>query len=100
MHSLTSLIQGYAPENVEPSYDAPWMGLLNDGAGWIVGTVLVVIVILLVVGAMIWVAGKLGGSGRAQDVGVTFILWTVVAAVVVGAAGGIIAWAAGLDWFA
>lgn len=99
MFSLNSLLQGYAPENVEPSFDAPWMPLLSDGANWAVGTVLVVIVILLVVGVAIWVAGKLGGSGRAQEVGVTFLLWTVIGAIFVGAAGGIVAWASNLDWF-
>lgn len=99
MNKLTSLVQAQGPGDVEPSYDAPWMNLLGDGADWIVGTVLYVIVILLVVGVLIWIGGKLGGSGRAQDVGVTFIIWVIVGAAVVGGGGAIISWASGLDIF-
>jgi len=89
----------FRPEDIEPDYSAPWMGLLGDGVGWLVGTFLIVIGALLAVGVLIWLAGKLGGSSRAQDVGVTFVLWVVIGAIVLGGIGGIIAWASGLDVF-
>lgn len=99
MQTIFHTFQSLGPSGVEPTYDAPWMGLLNDGAGWVLGTLLVVVVVLLAVGALMWIAGKLGGSSRAQDVGITILLWTVLGAIVIGGAGGLISWAAGLDLF-
>src|SRR5699024_9245073 len=89
----------FRPEDIEPDYSAPWMGLLGDGVGWLVGTFLIVVGALVEVGVLIWRAGKFGGSSGAQDVGVTFVLWVVIGAIVLGGIGGIIAWASGLDVF-
>lgn len=99
MQTVLSMLQALGPGDVSPTYDAPWMGLLNDGAGWVLGTLLVVVAVLLGVGALMWIAGKLGGGSRAQEVGITIVLWTVVGAIVIGGAGGLIAWAAGLELF-
>lgn len=89
--------QEYGPESIEASYDAPWMQLLNDVGGWIVGTVIVVGVILVAIAAIIFASSKASGASRGQEVGIQALLWIGVVMAVVGSAGGVIAWAAGLD---
>lgn len=89
--------EGTGPESIEPDYSGPWMGLLNDIGGWVVGTVIVVGVVLLVIAAIMVAGSKSTGMSRGQEVGVTAMLWVGGIMAVVGSAGGIIAWATGLD---
>ena len=85
--------------DITPKFDGPWMPTLNNIASIMLGTFLVVLVIGLGVGLLVWVLGKLSSSGRAQDVGITFIVWTVVAAAGLASASGLIGWAMGLPLF-
>ncbi|MGO1699598.1 MAG: hypothetical protein ACTHZD_14720 [Micrococcaceae bacterium] len=93
---LTSVVANVTPESISPTFNAPWMGFLGSIAGWAGGTALVVLVIVLVVGAVVWIASKLSSSGRGQDAGISIILWGLLAAGIVGAIGGLVGWAAGL----
>lgn len=89
--------QDYGPDDLEPRFDGPWMSLLNDVGGWVVGTVIVVGVILLVIAAIIIAGSKSTGMSRGQEAGVTALLWIGGLMAVVGSAGGLIAWLTDLD---
>lgn len=85
--------------DIAPAFDAPWMPTLNNIASMVLGTVLVVLVIGVGISVVIWVLGKLSSSGRAQDVGVTFIIWTLIGAAIAGSAAGLVGWGMGLPLF-
>lgn len=89
--------QEYGPDSIDASYDAPWMHLLNDVGGWIVGTVIVIGVILVAIAAIIFASSKSSGASRGQEISITALLWIGAIMAVVGSAGSLIAWAAGLD---
>ncbi len=97
--SLSVLAGGYDP-GVTPNFNAPWMDQLQNIGGMVLATALVLFVIAVVAGLVVWLFGKLSGGGRAQDTGLSILLWGVVAAVVVGSIGGIISWATGVPLFA
>lgn len=85
--------------DIAPKFDAPWMPTLNNVASMMLGTFLVALVIGLGVGVIVWIFGKLSSSGRAQDVGISFMLWTLVAAALLAGASGFIGWGMGLPLF-
>lgn len=85
--------------DIAPKFDAPWMPTLNNVASMMLGTFLVALVIGLGAGVIIWIFGKLSSSGRAQDVGISFMLWTLVAAALLAGATGFISWGMGLPLF-
>ena len=100
----TSLITagGFDPD-ISPSgttsENAPWLDYLQTLGGHIVATILVCLVIVMVVAALLWVAGKLGAGGAAQQGGLSALLWALVAAAVIGSASGAILWFSGADLF-
>lgn len=100
MNTLTSFTTlGANLPDISPKFDAPWMPTLNNVASMMLGTFLVALVIGLGVGVVIWIFGKLSSSGRAQDVGISFMLWTLVAAALLAGAAGFISWGMGLPLF-
>ena len=100
MNTLTSFTTlGANLPDISPRFDAPWMPTLNNVASMMLGTFLVVLVIGLGVGVVVWILGKLSSSGRAQDVGISFMLWTLVAAALLAGAAGFISWGMGLPLF-
>lgn len=100
MNTLTSFTTlGANLPDISPRFDAPWMPTLNNVASMMLGTFLVALVIGLGVGVVIWIFGKLSSSGRAQDVGISFMLWTLVAAALLAGAAGFISWGMGLPLF-
>jgi small multidrug resistance pump len=102
MNALTSLsvmAKGYNP-GITPNFNAPWLPSVQSVGGMIVATAIVLLGVLIVIGAVTWVVGKLGSFGNAQSAGLTIILVGVVAAVIIGSVGGIIAWASGIPLFA
>ncbi|MFC0248438.1 hypothetical protein ACFFIO_07980 [Citricoccus parietis] len=103
MNALTSLsvmASGYDP-GVKPNLDAPWMPELQNIGGMVLGTALVLFVIAIGVGLAVWLFGKIGpGGGRAQEGGLSILLWGVVASIIIGSLGGLIAWATGIPVFA
>lgn len=48
---------------------------------------------------LVWIFGKLSSSGRAQDVGISFVVWGIVAAALIAGAASLIGWGAGLPLF-
>lgn len=100
MNTLTSFTTlGANLPDISPKFDGPWMSTLNNVASMMLGTFLVALVIGLGVGVVIWIFGKLSSSGRAQDVGISFMLWTLVAAALLAGAAGFISWGMGLPLF-
>lgn len=100
MNTLTSFTTlGANLPDISPQFDAPWMPTLNNVASMMLGTFLVALVIGLGVGVVVWIFGKLSSSGRAQDVGISFMLWTLVAAALLAGAAGFISWGMGLPLF-
>ncbi|QCU77993.1 hypothetical protein E7744_07205 [Citricoccus sp. SGAir0253] len=101
MNVLTAvtLAGGYNP-GISPNFNAPWLPTVQSVGGMVVATAIVVLGIVVVAGLLMWVAGKLGAGGRAQETGLSILLWGVVAAAVIGSIGGIIAWATGIPLFA
>ena len=100
MNTLTSFTTlGANLPDISPRFDAPWMPTLNNVASMMLGTFLLALVIGLGVGVVIWIFGKLSSSGRAQDVGISFMLWTLVAAALLAGAAGFISWGMGLPLF-
>ena len=101
MNIFTSTMStlGAGLPDIQPRFDAPWMPTLNNAASWFLGTFLVALIIGLGVGVIVWIFGKLSSSGRAQDVGISFMLWTVIAAALLAGAAGFISWGMGLPLF-
>lgn len=98
--SLSVVAGGYDP-GVTPNFDAPWMPQLQSIGGMVLATALVLFVIAIVAGLAVWLFGKIGpGGGRAQEGGLSILLWGVLAAVAVGSIGGIIGWSTGVPLFA
>ncbi|MGO1523364.1 MAG: hypothetical protein ACTHV8_06700 [Nesterenkonia sp.] len=97
----TSIIGTFTPGRTDADFSAPWLALFDDAFGWIIATVVFILAIVMVVGLAMWVAGKLGSSGRGQDQGLTVFGIGIVAAILVSVVGGIVMWATDLgpDWF-
>ncbi|MGQ7788341.1 DUF6112 family protein [Nesterenkonia sp. K-15-9-6] len=74
-----------------PDFTGPWQPFVDSIAGMVIGTVIVVLVAAMVVGAILWAVGKFGqGGSRMQSNGLMVFLIGMVAAVLAGAAGGIV----------
>ncbi|RFP70466.1 hypothetical protein D0N42_08290, partial [Micrococcus luteus] len=48
---------------------------LPQDAGSALGTFLVILIVAVGIGVLVWIFGKLSSSGRAQDVGISFVVW-------------------------
>lgn len=83
--------------DVRPNSNAPFIATLRDIAGSIMLAAIIIAVIAMIVGAILFVFGKIGGNGRAQDVGFMVIIWVLVGAAVIGSASGLVAWGSGLS---
>lgn len=92
------LAKGYDP-GITPKFDAPWMSVLRTLGGQIVGTVIALLLVVMVIAAVLWVISKLGGSGSGQTMGLKALLISLVAAAIIGSAGGAIAWFSGFQLF-
>lgn len=102
MNALTTLAvlaQGYDP-GIAPNFAAPWMPSLQNVGGMVMATAIVLLGVVLIVGALVWAAGKLSNTGGAQTAGLSILLYGVLAAVIIGSTGGIISWATGIPLFA
>ena len=83
--------EGYDP-GVKPNGSAPWMETLRNIAGMIAATCLVALVILLVVGVILIVTGKMSHHGGAQGAGVGLFIWGLAGAAVIGSISGLVFW--------
>lgn len=69
-----------------PDFEAPWMDFFTTIGGFIIATIVVVLVVVMIIGVGIWIAGKLGAGGRAQESGIGAFVWGLVASVLIGTA--------------
>lgn len=81
---------------VKPNSNAPFIKTLQDIAGSIAMASAIIAVIALIVGAVLFVFGKIGGNGRAQDVGFMVVVWVLVGAAIIGSASGLVSWGSSL----
>lgn len=95
---MSVLAKGYDP-GITPKFDAPWMDVFKTLGGQIIGTVIAALVVVVVIAAVLWVVSKLGGSGAGQTMGLKALLIAMVAAAIIGSAGGAIAWFSGFQLF-
>lgn len=93
-HSAVNIAATVNP-NVKPNNNAPFLSTLRDLAGSLVMGCLIVCVIAIVVGAAMFAIGKIGGNGRATDVGFMVCVWVLVAAAIIGSASGLVMWGSG-----
>jgi hypothetical protein len=91
---------GDIPDNmgVKIDFDAfPWMAQLQEWAGGLQATFLILVGIFVVVGVGMWVAGRLSSSQQVQKVSATVVLIAFVAAIVIAAAFAMLVWATGFN---
>lgn len=84
---------------ITPTFDAPWMPTITNVTGMALGTFLVVLALAIGIGVLIWIFGKLSSNNRAQDVGISFLVWGIVAAALIAGATSLVAWGMGLPLF-
>ena len=70
----------------------PWMTTLREAVGGVMAITLVLAVALLVIGAIVWGAGRAMGSKGMQQASATGMLIVGGAAIIIGAANGAINW--------
>ncbi|MCV7575842.1 hypothetical protein M3E72_002295 [Micrococcus luteus] len=97
IHAATTVAAGVP--NIAPRFDGPWMPTITNVTGLALGTFLVLLIVAIGIGVVVWIFGKLASSGRAQDVGIGFVLWGILAAALIAGAAGLIGWGAGLPLF-
>lgn len=81
-------------------FEAPWMDFFTTIGGFIIATIVVVLVVVMIIGVGIWIAGKLGAGGRAQESGIGAFVWGLVASVLIGTATTLVVYFSdvGPDW--
>lgn len=97
IHAATTVAAGVP--DIAPSFNGPWMPTIQNIAGLALGTFLVILIVAVGIGVLVWIFGKLSSSGRAQDVGISFVVWGIVAAALIAGAASLIGWGAGLPLF-
>jgi hypothetical protein len=81
---------------VKPRFDAfPWMAQLQEWAGGIQATCLILVGILAVVGVAVWIAGRLSSSQQMQKVSGLIVLWALVGAICIAVIFAAMVWATG-----
>lgn len=98
MYATDILSKGINP-GVKPKGDAPWLGALQGLGGQILFTLAIVLVIIIAIGAVMWVGGKLSHTSGMQSSGGAVILWGVIGAVVLGSVSGLVMWATSINLF-
>lgn len=83
-----------------PRFDAPWADWLGGTVGFVLATILALLVIIMIMGAGYWIWGKLSGGQSAQSQGLTGFILATGAAAVITVAGSAVVWATDLgpDW--
>lgn len=84
---------------LDPNFNAPWMPVLRDVAGWAVGSLFVISGIILAVGVVMFLVAKAASNSNRQDSGVKAMVTGLIGVVVLGSIGALLVWAAGFDPF-
>ncbi|AOT06061.1 hypothetical protein ASPU41_21715 (plasmid) [Arthrobacter sp. U41] len=97
MSVLKSVFTSVAAEGIDPKVTAnntaPWLPVLRDIAGGVMVTCIVLLVIVLIIGVVLLVAGKLGSMSGAQSTGFMILVWGLLGAAVIGSVSGLVFWA-------
>lgn len=96
--ALGGLMPAAIPDDmgVRMRFDAfPWMSQLQEWAGGIQATCLIIVGILTVVGIVMWIVGRVSGSQQVQKVSGAIMLWALVAAVAIAVVFAAMVWATG-----
>jgi hypothetical protein len=67
--------------------------VLRDIAGQIMMTCIILLAIVLIMGVVLLVAGKLGSMSSAQSTGFMILVWGLLGAAVIGSVSGLVFWA-------
>ncbi|TCD54134.1 hypothetical protein EJ419_05525 [Alloscardovia theropitheci] len=82
------------PTDVKPDYNYfPFMKQLIKIASGISGAAIYVLVIMVILGTVGVIMGKLGSSNMAQRIGWGMVIMALIGAAVVASAGGLVMWA-------
>lgn len=93
MAGANTLIQAVGPGETKPDYSYfPWMDTLQKAADGMVGTMTMVMVIVIAVGAALVVIGKIGHMSGATGVGVGLIVLGLIMAAIVAQSGDAVQW--------
>src|SRR5690625_2859860 len=96
--SMMVKARGYDP-GVTPNMDSPWNNFFQDMGGRLIGTGFIVLAIFAAVFLFMWLGGRIGSNSRAQEGGLSNLLWVVLGAVLLASIGGAIAWFSGFSLF-
>ena len=92
--------QALSPSDLKPDYDyLPFNHTLSQIGSGIIGTAVIVMVSLFVVGCVMVVVGKMGDRGGVTKVGIGFIVFSLVIVALVANSGRLTEWATTLDLF-
>lgn len=75
----------------------PFMDTLRQAVGGVMAITLVVAVVLLVIAAIVWGAGRAMGSKGMQQASAVGMIIVVAVAIVIGGSNAIIGWASNVD---
>lgn len=84
---------------ISPNMDAPWMGFFQLIGGYVLGTCITVVAIILTAGIVMALAGKLTKTQQMQGTGFSIVLYCLLAAVLLGSVTALISWATGIPLF-
>lgn len=82
----------YRPE-IKPDFNNPATSPLNKIAGVILAVCLILTAILAIIAIILFVIGKVFHQGKAQEKGMSIILWCLAGAVALVSISGLIFWA-------
>lgn len=77
---------------VNPSMNAPWMGLFKSLTGMLMGTAIMIAVVGFVLGAILIAVGKLSHTSPVFTGGMWTLFGSIGAGMLIGSASAIIAW--------
>lgn len=97
MNVFTNLVSAVPMDKIDPQVtannNAPWMSALRDIAGMVMVSAIVLAVIIIIIGVVLAIAGKLGSMQSAQSAGWMILVWGLVGAAVIGGVSGLVMWA-------
>ncbi|MFW0120366.1 hypothetical protein ACN08Y_10685 [Rothia sp. P5764] len=82
---------GYKPQ-VSPNFNNPIAQPMNDIAGIGLAIGLIVMVICLIGATILFVIGKIFHQGKAQEKGLSILLWGLFGAVILTSLSGLVFW--------
>lgn len=101
MNIFAHVVNAVPVEQIDPGVtansNAPWLPALRDVAGMVMVTGLVIAVIILIIGVVLAIGGKLGGMQSAQSTGWMILVWGLIGAAAIGSISGLVFWATSIQ---